>query len=102
MFHNYHHHKLFCRHLIDIEHEFSKIDDIKAKFQTIYGEEYWHLICGKFLLTSLMKYLCSKNVKPICEKDLRWWLINNLSKEPLQYLVDDINDIILECKRSDV
>ena len=86
--------KLLKDNNIDIDAETTQIEEIKQKYRTIYGEECWHLICGKFLLTSLLNYLRSKRVKPICEKDLRWWLINNLAVEPLNYLVDNINRVI--------
>ena len=94
--------KLLEKNNINLDLEIEQISEIKSNYRAIYGDEYWHLICGKFVLTSLLKHLCSKKVKPISENDLRWWLINNIAVEPLNYLVNNINNIILKFKNEDV
>ena len=94
--------KLLEEDNIDIESETEQITEIKNNYRAIYGDEYWHLICGKFVLTSLLNYLYSKKVKPTSENDLRWWLINNIAVEPLNYLVNNINNIILKLKTDKV
>lgn len=93
--------QLWEEHSIDIDAETEQIEEIKEKYRNIYGNDYWHLICGKFVLTSLSKYLCSKKVKPICENDLRWWFINNINVEPLEYLATNINNIISKYKKDE-
>lgn len=86
---------------IDIDLEIEQIEAIKSNYRAVYGDDYWHLICGKFVLTSLLNHLFSKKVKPICEDDLRWWLINNIAVEPLNYLSERINNIISKYKEDE-
>lgn len=94
--------KLLDENNIDIDAETEQIVEIKNNYRDIYGNDYWHLICGKFVLTSLMNYLASKRVKPIKENDLRWWLINNIALEPLDYLKHKINNIISKYKKDEL
>ena len=49
---------------------------IKQKYDDLYGKEYWHLICGKFLLISLMHYLKSKGVSVSTDELKRTFIIN--------------------------
>jgi CRISPR/Cas system-associated exonuclease Cas4 (RecB family) len=57
------------------------------------------LICGKFVLTSLLNHLYSKNVKSFSAEELRWWLFDHIDVEPLAYLANSIDDIISKYKK---
>ncbi len=94
--------RLLNENNIDIDAEMEQISEIKRNYSAIYGDNYWHLICGKFVLTSLLNYLYAKKAKPICEDDLRWWLINNIDIEPLKYLATNISNIISRNKEDEI
>ena len=61
--------KLLVENNIDIDSEVEQINKIKSDYSSIYGNDRWHLICGKFVLTSLLNYLYSKKVKSFSEND---------------------------------
>lgn len=92
---------LLSSHNINIDCEKEKLEAIDKKYQSIYGNDYWHLICGKFLIKSLMCYLGSKGVKHFREDDLRWWLIDHINLENLDYLSEKINKLIEKYKTSE-
>lgn len=64
----------------------SKINDIKRNYKLINGDNYFNLICGKFLLSSLGHYLRSKIEQRIDNQDLRWYLIENFDIKKLDYI----------------
>lgn len=77
-----------------------EVERIKCHFEEINGSEYYGLICGKFLLTSLYVYL-----KGICKcsfskDELRWMLVNEFDVASLGYIkerVDAITKMENEC-----
>lgn len=76
---------------INLDEELKKI---KIAYENINGNDYYNLICGKFLLKSLHKYL-----KTICGKDIKlpqleWNLICDFDINKLDYLKERINRIM--------
>lgn len=68
----------------------SKINDIDRDYKVINGDNYFNLICGKFLLCSLGYYLRSKINKRIDNDDLKWYLIENFDIKKLDYIKEAI------------
>ena len=65
--------------------------EIKSSYEAIYGDSYFELICGKFLLWSLYSYLESKLTRKNMDyKVLEWDLIRNFDINKLLYLKDKI------------
>lgn len=77
-----------------IREEFSNIDtNLKQHIDTIdraykqeNGSDYYNLICGKFLLTSLECYLRTITKERINNNDFRWHLVNNFDVEKLAFI----------------
>ena len=70
---------------LDTNYE-SKIDVIEKDYKNIFGDEYFNLICGKFLLESLCFYLRNIVGKKFKHEDFRWSLINNFDIQKLDYI----------------
>ena len=68
----------------------SKINDIDRDYKLINGDNYFNLICGKFLLCSLGFYLRSKINDRIDNDDLKWYLIENFDIKKLDYIKEVI------------
>ena len=68
----------------------SKINDIDRDYKLINGDNYFNLICGKFLLSSLGFYLRSKINNRIDNDDLKWYLIENFDIKKLDYIKEVI------------
>ena len=68
----------------------SKINDIDRDYKLINGDNYFNLICGKFLLCSLGFYLRSKINNRIDNDDLKWYLIENFDIKKLDYIKEVI------------
>ena len=71
-----------------------KIEGIDSKYQSIYGKDYFHLICGKFLLDSLychIKNVTSNNFK---KEIMKWSLINGFDVGTLNYVKEAIQKAI--------
>lgn len=71
-----------------------ELEKIKIAYENINGNDYYNLICGKFLLKSLHKYL-----KTICGKDIKlprleWNLICDFDINKLNYLKERIDRIM--------
>ena len=62
---------------------------IKQKYDDLYGKEYGHLICGKFLLISLMHYLKSKGGSVSIDELKRTFIINANEKK-FDYLITKV------------
>lgn len=62
------------------------LDEIRSNYFAINGEDYFNLICGKFLFSSLSKYLCGKTGVNISYTDFRWFLITHLNLEKIDYI----------------
>ncbi len=67
---------------------------IDEDYKKIYGEDYFNLICGKFLFTSLVSYIKTKLKPPtnstIYNDDFQWHLVSNFDVSSLNYLKDAI------------
>lgn len=68
----------------------NKIDNIACVYETKNGDDYFNLICGKFLFTSLCCYLRNIIDCKFDYNDLRWHLINNFDISKLKYVKDFI------------
>lgn len=73
-----------------------KIDDIKRKYENIYGEDYYSLICGKFLLTSLICHIKSvTGARPtINNDDFKWQLVCNCNLDRLFFIKERIHSLL--------
>lgn len=83
---------------LDLDEELEKI---KNDYENINGNDYYNLICGKFLLTSLHKYL-----KNICGKDIKfpqleWNLICDFDINKLNFLKERIDRIMINHSASE-
>lgn len=72
----------------------NKISDIKAKYIEINGDDYFNLICGKFLLDSLCSYVRKVIGSKFDHDDFKWHLINNFDITKLNYVKDSIVDLM--------
>lgn len=71
----------------------SDIEKIKGLYELENGNNYFNLICGKFLLTSLFIYLAGKLKENFRKNDLRWTLICNFDVSKLTFLKNKIDSI---------
>ena len=67
-----------------------ELDLIRTKYEEIYGNDYYYLICGKFLLQSLYLYLSRKCTKSFWKDELTWFLINTFNIHNLDYVKETI------------
>jgi len=63
-----------------------KISEIVAKYEQINGNNYYGLICGKFLFDSLYCYLKAILKRAFDKSDFRWYLINHFDIYQLNYI----------------
>lgn len=71
----------------------NKIDEIDEIYKSINGNDYFNLICGKFLLDSLYAYLLNLFKKPYTKNDFIWYLINHFDISKLDYVKNTILDV---------
>lgn len=71
-----------------------RVQDIVLRYESINGQDYCSLICGKFLLTSLKCYLHNIVEVNFRDNDLRWYLINNFDVDELDYVREGINRVL--------
>lgn len=67
-----------------------KIDDIDEIYKSINGDDYFNLICGKFLLDSLSAYLRNLFKTSYNKEEFKWHLINHFDISKLDYIKDAI------------
>lgn len=72
------------------------IDEIRKTYEEYNDEDYFGLICGKFLLVSLFVYLRSKTKCKFTKDELRWSLLCNFNISKLNYIKERINRICLK------
>ncbi|MEE3470910.1 MAG: DUF4435 domain-containing protein [Butyrivibrio hungatei] len=72
----------------------NEIKEIKMKYSSIYGDNYYQLICGKFFLSSLYSYLSSLGGSKFTKEEFRWFLICNFDIGKLQYVKERVNSIM--------
>ncbi len=71
----------------------NKIDKIDTIYKSINGNDYFNLICGKFLLDSLCTYLRNIFKKTFKRDDLIWHLINHFDISKLDYVKNAILNV---------
>lgn len=64
----------------------NRIAEIETIYKYINGDDYFNLICGKFLFISLSCHVRSIIGKKFKNEDLRWHLINNFDISKLEYV----------------
>lgn len=80
---------------VDIRNDLDALNEIKEEYNAIYGESYFELICGKFLLRSLYAYLENKiSKKNIDFKVLEWDLIRNFDINKLSYVKEQVISVV--------
>lgn len=67
-----------------------RIDEIKSKYISINGVDFYNFICGKFLIDSLAIYISKRINKNFRKEDFIWHLINNFDISKLGYIKDAI------------
>lgn len=75
---------------LDIE---NRISEISESYKTINGDNYFNLICGKFLLKSLGMYIRSVSGSRFDNEDFKWHLINHFDISKLNYVKEKILSI---------
>ena len=73
---------------IDIDKDVKNMKEIYEKF---HGNNYFDLICGKFLLISLYVYLRGKIKEKFNKDDLRWHLIREFDITSLNFVKEKVN-----------
>lgn len=68
----------------------NKINEIRNKYIEVNGDNYFNLICGKFLFVSLCCYLRSIIKSKFNNSDFRWHLVNHFDVTKLNYIKDTI------------
>lgn len=63
-----------------------EIENIKKSYETIHGNDYYPLICGKFLLASLEHYIHSLTKEPTNRTYLFWFMIERFDTSELDYV----------------
>ena len=66
---------------------------IKKEYELNNGEDYYNLICGKFLLTSLQTYLLTVCNGKLNFQSFKWDLIRNFEINKLEYIKEIILDL---------
>ena len=79
-----------------IKDDINKIDNI---YKEINGDNYFNLICGKFLLDSLYCYLRNITESKFNKEDFEWTLVNNFDISKLDYIK---NQIIALATKNDI
>ncbi|PER69234.1 DUF4435 domain-containing protein [Bacillus cereus] len=72
----------------------TEILKIKEKYIDINGEDFFNLICGKFLLDSLCCYLRVIIESKFNHDDFKWHLINHFDISKLDYVKDSILEVM--------
>lgn len=84
----------YYQHIISIDNDITiEIKKIISIYENINGTDYFGLICGKFLLTSLYVYLKGKVKMNFTRDELRWNLLCNFDITSLDYIKELIDNI---------
>lgn len=75
---------------IDLDKELFRI---REQYQIYNGDDYYNLICGKYLFRSLEKYIFSICRKNIDLKQLQWHMVLNFDINKLDYVKDRIDSL---------
>lgn len=71
-----------------------KINEIKLSYEIINGDDYFNLICGKFLMTSLCWYIRAVTYKKFNHDDFRTMLVNGFDVTKLNYVRNKILELV--------
>lgn len=71
-----------------------EINCVFNNYSRIYANNYFPLICGKFLLLSLYLYLRKLSKFNFSQDELRWFLINTFDINKLGFIKDRVNSVI--------
>ena len=63
-----------------------KLNELAYIYESVNGEDYFNLICGKFLFCSLYSYLRAVIGHKFEKLDLRWYLLNHFDISSLFYV----------------
>lgn len=66
---------------------------IQQAYELNNGKDYYHLICGKFLLESLRKYLHDICNRKLDLQNFKWHLVLNFEVNKLDYIKEKILDL---------
>lgn len=66
---------------------------IQQEYELINGKDYYNLICGKFLLESLRKYLHKICDRKLDLQNFKWHLVLNFEINELEYIKEKILDL---------
>ena len=81
----------YYNHIITKKADIDKdVREVKTIYENINGDNYFGLICGKFLLTSLFVYLQGKTKKHFSMNELRWYLISEFDVSKLNFIKNRI------------
>lgn len=67
-----------------------KIKSIEVIYMKIFGDNYFNLICGKYLFDSFYSHLSNLTVEKFSKFQLRWALICNFEINKLEYVKNKI------------
>lgn len=68
----------------------NKIMEIDILYKSINGDDYFNLICGKFLFDSLCCYIRNLIEQKFEKEDFKWHLVNHFDISKLDYVKDII------------
>lgn len=77
---------------------YNEIEKIKSEYESVNGNDYYNLICGKFLLRSLTRHIENKSNKTLDYNDFVWFLINMFDLKKLDYLKEKIQILVRDRK----
>lgn len=84
----------YYQHILSLESDIAiEIQKIKNAYESTNGSDYFGLICGKFLLTSLFVYLRGKIKKNFTRDELRWSLLCNFDVTSLDFIKEAVNSV---------
>lgn len=86
--------KAYCDYILEKDPDILlEVEDIKSKYEEINGEDYYGLICGKFLLTSLYVYLKGICKGTFTKDDLRWALLSEFDTISLKFIREQVDSV---------
>ena len=85
----------YYNHIVALEPTISEqIETIANLYERIQGNDYFGLICGKFLLISLFSYLRKISKRKFSKNDLRWARISEFDVSSLDYIRERVENVV--------
>ena len=82
----------YYQHILSLDSDIIiEMQKIMNTYESINGPDYFGLICGKFLLTSLFVYLRGRIKKSFTRDELRWSLLCDFDMTSLDYIKEAVN-----------